>query len=229
MANYLTDSMWAITTINKFRITTRCDDDTNMSKDQIVNPPTTIINAKRTCTATSDHLTLLPTYQMKNKCLSNSTYDRFLNAFQVINTSLWEPFHAALPNFTRLELPKELKAIKQIPMNILIDKLKDLRGIEKEIVIPNWGIAKEGGLSAIIIGIAIFFYFKCLRNKSWLAKRKGVGSGSNATNNGYLMVSAPMAGTEVTDSREMYPSAPLMKDESKTATTTTSLLRNLYP
>ena len=43
------------------------------------------------------------------------------------------------------------------------------------------------------------------------------------------MVSAPMAGTEVTESREMYPSAALMKDESKTATTTTTLLRNLYP
>ena len=55
-----------------------------------------------------------------------------------------------------LNYPKELKAIKQIPMNTLTDKLKDLRGIEKEIVIPNWGIATAVGISAIITGIAIF-------------------------------------------------------------------------
>jgi hypothetical protein len=36
-----------------------------------------------------------------------------------------------------LNYPKGLKAIKQIPMNTLTDKLKDFRGIEKEIVIPN--------------------------------------------------------------------------------------------
>ncbi|CAC5408220.1 unnamed protein product [Mytilus coruscus] len=65
MATYLTDSMWAVTTINEFRITIRCDDKTNMLTDQIINPPTTIINLKRACTATSDHLTLLPTYQME--------------------------------------------------------------------------------------------------------------------------------------------------------------------
>ncbi|CAC5360921.1 unnamed protein product [Mytilus coruscus] len=61
MTTYLTDSMWAVTTINEFRITIRCDDNTNMLTDQIINPPTTIINLKRTYTATSDHLTLLPT------------------------------------------------------------------------------------------------------------------------------------------------------------------------
>ncbi|CAC5422638.1 unnamed protein product [Mytilus coruscus] len=66
MATYLTDSMWAVTTINEFRITIRCDDKTNMLTDQIINPPTTIINLKRTCTATSDHLTLLSTYQMES-------------------------------------------------------------------------------------------------------------------------------------------------------------------
>ncbi|CAC5398430.1 unnamed protein product [Mytilus coruscus] len=67
MATYLTDSMWAVTTINEFRITIRCDDQTSMLTDQIINPPTTIINLKLTCTATSDHLTLLPTYQMENE------------------------------------------------------------------------------------------------------------------------------------------------------------------
>lgn len=45
-------------------------------------------------------------------------------------------------------------------MNTLIDKSKDFWGIEKEIVIPNWGIATLVGLSAIVIGIAIYLYFK---------------------------------------------------------------------
>ena len=41
-------------------------------------------------------------------------------------------------------------------MNTLTDKLKDLTEIEKEIVIPNWGIATAVGISAIMTGIAIF-------------------------------------------------------------------------
>ncbi|CAC5408705.1 unnamed protein product [Mytilus coruscus] len=86
MATYLTDSMWAVTTINEFRITIRCDDQTNMLTDQIINPPTTIINLKRTCTATSDHLTLLPTYQMESTFLTEKTFDRFLNTFQRLSS-----------------------------------------------------------------------------------------------------------------------------------------------
>ncbi|VDI00665.1 Hypothetical predicted protein [Mytilus galloprovincialis] len=229
MATYLTDSMWAVTTIKEFRITIRCDDNTNMLTDQIINPPTTIINLKRTCTATSDHLTLLPTYQMESTFLTEKTFDRFLNTFQVLNTSLWEPFHAALPNFTKLELPRELTAIKQIPMNALIEKLKNLREIENDVVFPNWGVGLSMGLGAIFIGIAIFLYCKFFRNKSWLAKKKGESSGSNATNDGYQMVTTKMVGTEVPDSREKLPSAPLLKDDVRPKTDATSLLRKMYP
>ncbi|XP_052082136.1 uncharacterized protein LOC127719850 isoform X1 [Mytilus californianus] len=229
MATYLTDSMWAVTTINEFRITIRCDDNTNMLTDQIINPPTTIINLKRTCTATSDHLTLLPTYQMESTFLTEKTFERFLNTFQVLNTSLWEPFHAALPNFTKLELPRELKAIKQIPMNALIEKLRNLRGIENDFEFPNWGVGLSLGLGAIFIGIAIFLYCKFFRNKSWLAKKKGVSSGSNATNDGYQMVTTQIVGTEVPDSREKIPSAPLLKDNARPKTDATSLLRKMYP
>ncbi|VDI11744.1 Hypothetical predicted protein [Mytilus galloprovincialis] len=62
-----------------------------------------------------------------------------------------------------------------------------------------------------------------------IAKKKSVSSGSNATNDGHQMVSTQMVGTEVPDSREKIPSAPLLKDDAKPKTDATSLLRKMYP
>ncbi|CAC5412396.1 unnamed protein product [Mytilus coruscus] len=70
MATYLTDSMWAVTILMNLESQLDVMTKKNMLTDQIINPPTAIINLKRTCTATSDHLTLLPTYQMKSTFLT---------------------------------------------------------------------------------------------------------------------------------------------------------------
>ncbi|VDI78943.1 Hypothetical predicted protein [Mytilus galloprovincialis] len=43
------------------------------------------------------------------------------------------------------------------------------------------------------------------------------------------MVTTQMVGTEVPDSREKIPSAPLLKDDARPKTDATSLLRKMYP
>ena len=74
---------------------------------------------------------------------------------------IWDPFVKALPNFTKLELPKNLEQIDNIPINNLILKLRGLRRVKVEDTSwPLWVyILINLGVSMVITGL-LFWYFQ---------------------------------------------------------------------
>lgn len=83
--------------------------------------------------------------------------------------ALWEPFHKAMPNFTSIQLPKELKSIKQIPMGNLINRLRELRQVKIIKPFPRW---IWGTIGAIILGLGVGIYLYCRCGRSILKCKK---------------------------------------------------------
>lgn len=81
----------------------------------------------------------------------------------------------ALPNFSKIELPKELKTIEQIPMEHLIAKLHQLRTPRIKKPMSPWIWVVLGMSSTIVLGLAFFFYIKCkgpqICMSHWLATK----------------------------------------------------------
>jgi len=129
-------------------------------------------------------------------------------------------------NFT--ELPKELKDIKIIPMDNLINQLQNLQRIDVSSKFPNWVHSLIYFVIALLVGVAIFICSKCRKRLRvrlpCSAKREG-GERKNdfAPKYGVVgqLVSAKTEG-DVTTNRDVA-SAPMLgnpKDE---------IQNNVYP
>ena len=83
---------------------------------------------------------------------------------------IWDPFVKALPNFTKLKLPKNLEQTDNIPMNDLILKLRGLRRVKVEDTSwPLWAyILINLGVSMVITGL-LFWYFNITKRVNILS------------------------------------------------------------
>lgn len=121
-------------------------------------PPLSILMLNETCTATNDYLTLLPFY---NKEISYSIVDdsftKLLCNYNITSRKLWKPFHYSLPKFNLTELPKELKDIKIIPMDNLINRLHNLQRINVSPEFPNWVYSLIYFVIALLLGWPYLF------------------------------------------------------------------------
>ncbi|VDI59909.1 Hypothetical predicted protein [Mytilus galloprovincialis] len=137
---------------------------------------------------------------------------------------LWKPFHDSLPKFNLTELPKELKNIKEIPMDNLIYQLKNLQTIQEDSSFPNWVYNVIYLVISLLLGIVIFILCK-YRKKLPCSVKRGSGCKMQNVASKYdrvsKLVSAKTEG-DVNTSRDV-PSAPML-DNSKE-----EVANNLYP
>jgi hypothetical protein len=88
-------------------------------------PPLSILMLNETCTATNDYLTLLPFYnKARYYSIVDDPFTKLLRNYNITSRKLWKPFHNSLPKFNLTEFPKELKDIKIIPLDNLINRYK---------------------------------------------------------------------------------------------------------
>ena len=72
-------------------------------------------------------MTLLPFYNRQSTySITDDSYIKLIRNYNITSQKLWKPFHQSLPKFNLTQLPRELKDIKQIPMDSLINRLKKL-------------------------------------------------------------------------------------------------------
>ncbi|CAC5415478.1 unnamed protein product [Mytilus coruscus] len=106
----------------------------------------TNIALNETCTATNDYLTLLPFYSRQSSyTLEDDPFTKVIQNYNLTMRKLWKPFHDSLPKFNLTELPKELKNIKEIPMDNLSNgcRSKDVGGMaDGEMVDGKWRTEK---------------------------------------------------------------------------------------
>ena len=124
-----------------------------------------------TCSASSDHLTLLPFYKEQSNFKEIQAFVDIFRNFEIQNFSLWKPFHFALPKFNDTFLPKHLKQIKQISMDSLIQEIQSVQPIvsdssDKYSFSFVQILASIMGGICFITGLVIILYCCKSRNKN---------------------------------------------------------------
>ena len=235
LAQYISDGHWVITTTQVLRFSIVCQNASRFSLE--VEPPLQVIKLDMTCHAVSDLLSLPAYFQEESHYEIDDPFRRLIGRIDVSNLKLWKPFHDTFENYTLTELPKLLGEVKEIPIDNLLYKLKNLREIDAGNAWPNWltSLLYFGGF---FLGIAIIFICCKFRQKfknCWSAKfRKSRGSETDATKTVVPMALLQCRSDSHTTDQNIL-SAPCSHEESKEEITVQDKLnfsnpvRELYP
>ena len=234
LANYLSNGVWIITTQKDLMFSVVCQE--TKSKQPIINvkAPLAKVKLELTCSAFNDYLTLLPYYHTQTEYLVEDTLSDLIRNYNFSAVKIWKPFHQALPAYKKLDLPKQLRAIEQIPMGNLIKQLQDLKAVSIEEKIPSWGYYLIWVGLTLLMVLFIFIYCKYFRKNKlcWLAKSKRNKFDSEITDR-YGMVSARQSEGADYTSRAANVSLPLRDDahrqEQRLQQAVTNVVRSLYP
>ena len=166
MATYLTRGQWAIGTKEKLDFSVVClgtvgRKTVRTQTKQSVSPPLGIIQLDTGYHAANNFLSLPPFYIFEEQVTLTDNNHKLLEIQNSTLSRVWDPFVKAFPNFTKLELPKNLEQIDNIPMNDLILKLRGLWRVKVEDTSwPLWAyILINLGVSMVITGL-LFWYFQ---------------------------------------------------------------------
>ena len=162
MANYISSGSWLITTNGPLDFAIACHSSKYQTTfNKRIYPPLSILTLNETCSATNDYMTLLPFYNRQSTYGTfDDSYNKLIKNYNITSRKLWKPFHQSLPKFNLTELPKELKDIKQIPMDSLINRLKNLQRVQTDFDMPNWVHSLIYFVIALLVGIFIFILCK---------------------------------------------------------------------
>ena len=137
---------------------------------QSVSPPLGIIQLDTGCHAANNFLSLPPYYIFEEQVTLTDPNQSLLEIQNSTLSRIWDPFVKALPNFTKLELPKNLEQIDNIPMNDLILKLRGLRRVKVEDTSwPLWAYILINLGVSMVITCLLFWYFNITKRVNILS------------------------------------------------------------
>ena len=130
MALHIIQGLWVIASQKDLRFSVTYPEDKRSIF--ISRPPLDTIKLGMSCSTTSDYLTFLPYYHNESRFAVSNPLGNRLTSSNSTRFQLWEPILSKLPNFTKMELPPELKDVKEIPMRHLILRLRHTKLVKKE-------------------------------------------------------------------------------------------------
>ena len=102
-------------------------------------------------------MTLLPYYSRKTKyTVTDNSFSHLISNYNLTSRRLWKPFDQVLPKINLTGIPKELRKIKEIPMDDLISRLNSLGQISNDSSISNWVYTIIYIFVALLAGVIIF-------------------------------------------------------------------------
>ena len=121
-AKYLSVGQWVVSSREPLKFSIVCTENEGQKslltrQTETGNPPLDVIRLDPGCSGSSNFLNLPPYYQFEEHI---SLKDPLSNLIKFKNKSefrIWNPLEEALPNFTKIKLPTNLGAIKQLPMD----------------------------------------------------------------------------------------------------------------
>lgn len=130
-AQYISSGHWVVSArkLLKFSIVCLASNGQKSPMTQMSRKMTSfvdIIRLKSGCHAANNYINLPPFYEFESRLPSNDPLRQLLEIRNQSKLRIWDPFIKTLPNFTKLEIPQNLKTIKQIPMNDLLFQLSGL-------------------------------------------------------------------------------------------------------
>ena len=160
-AKYIAQGVWAIITLHPLKFRVLCQNGQKPS-NVYIQPPIDIISLNKTCTATSDLITLPAHYSTESKYFVRQEIIEKLNQVNITQSNIWQPLHKTHTKLSTLIPPSKLKTIQATNINQLIDKLTDIHNQSENITeFPIWGFIGIVSLSGIFIIIIVY----CCKNK----------------------------------------------------------------
>ena len=166
LATYISQGKWVVSTNKELFFSIVCVESgkqrsSTTTGNQRVVPPIGIIQLAPGCYAANDFLSLPPYYQFEGRVTVPDSFNELLKLHNKTNFRMWAPFHEALPNFTKLDLPADLAAIEPVPMDELILRLQGLRRVKvKETSWPIWAYILMNLIMSMIVGGFLFWYLR---------------------------------------------------------------------
>ncbi|XP_045163143.2 uncharacterized protein LOC123527611 [Mercenaria mercenaria] len=232
-ARYIDSNIWGIALSSSLRLTVVCYE-TQMRKAIVtIKPPVALFRLDMNCFAYSDFMTLSPSYHDKSKYIKQMSIGQFWDIQQLRNSSIWNKLHFAVPNISKLILPKELLPVKQISMDHLIYSLKRINKNRKDSYEINWiAILLPTALMTTVLIIICY----CCKNKeklgklspAWLA-RKARGVDKNSSHQERMVATDRSVNVITVSDAESAPEPPKEEQEMQTANRNSSIIQKLYP
>jgi hypothetical protein len=161
LASYISDGIRIVASMNKFHLTIRCPK--GKVTDKEITPPLVTVPLQEGCSVYSDYFTLTPIYTMKSVEMLGNSFTTLFKSFKTLNVTIWQTFHSAISNLSKIKLPKKLESIKQISMDNLIEETQLLNIPDADFVFPSWVISVSAGLGGVLLGVLVFVYCKYKR------------------------------------------------------------------
>ena len=159
-AEYIDRGMWVILTRDIMTFTVNCN---NIHPYSVtINCPFGILKLNNTCKAFNEFFDIPEYYEKESFYTFQDPLESLLKIVDYSNFSNWNELHTNFPTLKTLEIPKELKNIKEIPITDFVHKIKlnhNLKSINKRVESISMGSIVFVGV--IIVLIIIF----CLRKK----------------------------------------------------------------
>jgi len=111
---------WAIATVEKMQFSIVCERGETFSL--LAEPPLAILTLKPNCIGANKYLTLMAGNTMRGSFALTEDH-LFLRQINITATNIWKPVQEKKWNFSKIDLPKELQPIREIPMDDLVDRL----------------------------------------------------------------------------------------------------------
>ena len=144
-AQYIDQGNWIVSARKPLQFSIVClsssgRKSSNVQKDQKMTSYVDVISLKSGCHASNDYIKLPPYYEFEGyRVNSLNPLNKLLEVRKQGKFRIWEQFHEALPNFTKLELPEGLQAIEEIPMGDFIRTLEGLNQVRVNTPsLPTW-------------------------------------------------------------------------------------------
>ena len=147
-----------------------CKDKRHQAHDVIIKQPMGFLELGVTCVATSDHMTLIASYNekiLRSNVSVTTPIDRLVNYQNLSSIRLWKPFHQTLPHVTEITLPSRLKEVRPVPMNKFLSQLQTWDNLEPD-ANDDWflnNVLPTFGMTVIIICVLVI----CIKCKPWSA------------------------------------------------------------
>ena len=128
-AQYLLNGHWIVISSSSLTFKVICKD-TETSKIIKTNHPLDVISLEKGCSAFSGPITLLPYFYQESKYNMTSNLRDFMFRFKSNSLKLWRTFEIAFPNSSKIKIPKKMKINKKVPIDVLINELKNVSPVE---------------------------------------------------------------------------------------------------
>ena len=128
MARYITQGLWVISTQELQRFNVICQHSKVNTKTVTINPPFGVLRLEMACWAGNSYLTLRPYYRDESTYEGNEVFSELLAIGNTTSWNLWEPFNKDFPKFKREHTPAELRAVEEVPLSSVRNRVKHLGG-----------------------------------------------------------------------------------------------------